>query len=487
MSKQIEGKLVAHDRHQFELKLGYNLEPDRKRNKFNVELFLFIPRSLGINRDTYLKSEFYEDIQSYIRFRTPVFTCEEIANRHNPVSPLSKTHRLIDEKAGDKKIIAEIKLFACAFRVSIRNQVTAIRRHIKTQAFDEMVEDISSLCAGIDECLSSFRTLEPKLDSGGFDEDVKISFRHADEFIGIAIDGLLNSLNNTLHSSFLDKGVTEQTTALLRSLIEKEYEYRKAKGFATYEENSDNELFLHRKSILKKLVTGILFLTTHTMEGSLVARDLIFAISAGIAMIIATVVTLWAGQKWGSTSIPFVLAIVIGYMAKDRIKDWLKYLFSRKMTRWFSDYKTDILDPASGRPIGSCRHAFSFLAESQVPANVMKLRRQELPPDFWLPEDIIKYEKSVELNPMQILKTHASRRDITDIIRYNIHDFLERMDEPFEIRTALDPKSGETKQFRFARTYHVNLILKLQNELRRIRLIMNQNGINRIEEVVQED
>jgi hypothetical protein len=251
----------------------------------------------------------------------------------------------------------------------------------------------------------------------------------------------------------------------------------------TYKKDGENELFLYRKGVLKKIVTSILFLNTHTEESLTVAKDLGFAIAAGIAMFIFVVLTIWAGQRWSTTSIPFAAVLIFGYILKDRIKDWCKLLFSSNMTKWFSDYKTEILDPATGDKIGTCRHAFSFLTEKKVPHEVLRLRRRTTPPDFWLAEDVLKYEKEVILKPGPILRAHARMRDVTDIIRFDVNRFLERMDEPFEARRALDPSTLETEDFACARVYHVNLILKLGDHLRRMRLVVDQNGIKRIEEI----
>jgi hypothetical protein len=268
-------------------------------------------------------------------------------------------------------------------------------------------------------------------------------------------------------------------------LIKSEFDYRKNKGYAIYTTDSENELFLYRKGILKKIITNILFLNTHTEESLTNVKELIFAMAAGIAMVIFVFVSFWAGQRWSASSIPFALALVLGYIVKDRFKDWFKILFSNKMTRWFADLKTDILDPATDDKIGVCRQAFSFLSKTDIPKQILLTRRQNTSEEFWIPEDIIKYEKDVTLFPKHILKSHTRRRDVTDIIRFNVHQFLERMDEPFEIRRALDTQTEELVEFKCARVYHVNLMLKLEDELRRIRLVLNQNGIVRIEEVKQ--
>jgi len=154
------------------------------------------------------------------------------------------------------------------------------------------------------------------------------------------------------------------------------------------------------------------------------------------------------------------------------------------MTRWFADYKVDIMDPANDAKIGVCKQAFSFISESKVPPKILEMRKHGTPHHFWIEEEIIKYEKDVILNPSAILKAHTRMRGVTDIIRFNMHRFLERMDEPYERRKALDPATREILDFKFARTYHIVLVLKLDEDIRKVRIYLNQNGILKIEEAI---
>ncbi len=483
MPQRIEGKFAAHDRHHFELKLGYTLNPELSVNKYNIELYLFSPKSLGMNHLTYSKEEFFGDIQGYIRFKTPAFTFDELLNGADQRSPLILIERLLDTAPDRKRLIAELKLFACTMRVALRNSVTQMRRRIRKGDTENLREDLAVTCSSLNKCLSRFRGLATRFENPAIHKDVHTAFRHVDEFICIVVDALLNSFHNTTLDSELNSKLVRELNDMLIPIISEEFEYRKKNDYVIYKKDSENELFLYRKSVLKKIITSILFLNTHTEESLTVAKDLGFAIAAGIAMFIFVALTIWAGQRWSASSIPFATVLVLGYVLKDRIKDWCKLLFSNNMTKWFSDYKTEVVDPATGDKIGTCKHAFSFLTEKKVPREVMRLRRHTTPSDFWLTEDVLKYEKEVILKPGPILRAHARMRDVTDIIRFDVDRFLDRMDEPFETRRALNPGTLETEDFTCARVYHINIVLKLEDHLRRMRLVLDQNGIKRIEEV----
>ena len=74
----IESRVEAHDSQQFEVKLDYSIDPEKKQNQYRIEAYLFIPRSLGINRETYSTKHFFRDIQSYIRFKTPQISIPDL-------------------------------------------------------------------------------------------------------------------------------------------------------------------------------------------------------------------------------------------------------------------------------------------------------------------------------------------------------------------------------------------------------------------------
>ena len=73
----IQERIKIHDRHQFEIKHVYPLSSQNGRAlRYTVELYLFIPQSLDINPASRRKEEFYRDLQSRIRWPTPVCLLE---------------------------------------------------------------------------------------------------------------------------------------------------------------------------------------------------------------------------------------------------------------------------------------------------------------------------------------------------------------------------------------------------------------------------
>jgi hypothetical protein len=247
--------------------------------------------------------------------------------------------------------------------------------------------------------------------------------------------------------------------------------------------------------VLKKFISNVLYLNTEISEWEGLSQ-IPLVIAAGFAMLFAAVVTLFAQNRYTTNSIPFIVVVVVSYVFKDRLKDWLKLFLSRGLVRWTADRKIRIRDPYSGRVIGNLKEAFSFSDESRIPASILYCRQVDnitSVDEEGKPERIIKYEKEVSLLPARISRFHERRRDLNDIMRLNIDDFLKQADDPVVDYLHLDPATGELQHVQCQRVYHVNIVFTYRSidakkqsaeRMERIRLVFNRDGIVRLDQVV---
>ena len=63
----IEIDTRIHDRYSIELKVGFVTRKKLRMNDFSLAMWFFVPGSLDINRATYPKDMFYQDVKSNIR------------------------------------------------------------------------------------------------------------------------------------------------------------------------------------------------------------------------------------------------------------------------------------------------------------------------------------------------------------------------------------------------------------------------------------
>ena len=92
MPNAVLRRVAVHDRYQLELKLGYPLTHGQA-TRYRIDTYIFAPQSLGITEMTYPRSDFYRDIQHYMRMKTPRFQLEQLVS--DQTSPLCQSEELL--------------------------------------------------------------------------------------------------------------------------------------------------------------------------------------------------------------------------------------------------------------------------------------------------------------------------------------------------------------------------------------------------------
>ena len=105
---------------------------------------------------------------------------------------------------------------------------------------------------------------------------------------------------------------------------------------------------------------------------------------------------------------------------------------------------------------------------------------------------MFKYKKEILLYPDVIIKSHDRLRDLNDIMRFNIRELVGQADDSSVDYPYVDPVTGELRVAACARVYHLNMVIKytyfdkdkkVNIHYERIRIVLNKDGIVRLEEV----
>lgn len=512
----IEGTFSYHDRHQFEVKLDYTVDPRRRKNDYCVEVYFFIPRAMHINAETYSRAHFYQDIQGYIRFKTPHIGLEKLIDDENGYSPLNRLKDpLAKLRAGhpdrglSRGVINEMKMFSCIFRSMVRNYCALLLNELdqrgdlspgQVRSFEfDVVPASEKFLDDMERCLDAFRDLRSDLLAPPVPDSVRHAYEYVNEMLSISVSEGLNELLSGLEAFSEESTSGERLVQRVRELVITEDSYRRDTGYASVivpDDPSKNESYRYRRGVLKKFCSNILFLRTNTREVAKGTREMLLAFAAGIAMVVATGISIWASTKYRLNSLPFLVIVVMGYMLKDRTKEWLRGYFAKGLSRWLVDHKLSIVDPGTGETIGVCGETFAFIPFQSVPPEVKRVRNMDRLTTIeheGKPEEIIRYEKTVQLNGRKIMAIQNRRSDINDIVRFNISAFLTRLDDPYTKVLYLEPKSGQQKRVTCAKVYHLNVVFRFRTHdekgnanytHNRIRIILDKTGIRRIERTV---
>ncbi len=476
---KIKDTVKRHDQLAFEMKLEFPAPNDvKKPQDYKVEMYLFVPQSLDVNKQNYTKHNFYRALKTNIRLTTPEYLLRKIINgKTNPYVVLLKSVENLMEVQNQETIAnfeVESKRFCSIFGSSLRHLIGQINASPKTEDKRILVDEFIGQSEGIRE---KYKQLREKITLLGNNEVNKL-FEVTDEYQSLLLEKHIYILVESLKKG---KECNDQIEQLI-NLAYAETRYRKKKGYLSIVgAKRANQDVLHRNSMLKKFVESNLFLNTDTRREAVFVEQLLFAIAAGIAMVFATGVAFLSRMMYGQLSLPFFIALVVSYMFKDRIKELLRLYLDKKHKKFFSDYKTYIFNPEKKR-IGELKESFHFVKKKNLPDDIIETRKKIQKTDL----DIeIKTEKVMLFrNQIRLFKGQGDGFEgVTQILRYNIWDLTFKMDDP-EKEVYYVKKSG-LKQINVERVYHLNLVMRYSVDensvIKAYRIIASKKGIKRIE------
>jgi hypothetical protein len=494
------GELIRrHDDYQFEVKLGYDLSPEKRKDRYAVEYFFFLPENLDVNESTYTKNQFYRDMLLYIRFMAPDLSLVQLADPSDERSPLRKIRTKLDACRADPTpynatvLDYELKLMACILKDALGDSHRALKRALGVNGgapprAGETTEAILSRdLAAARRAAEGFRTFRSEFEESSPFERLRSTYAFVDEYLSLLLEGRAHQMLQALQRAD-DRKTAERWTPAVAGLIRDEVEYRRKRAFPSLVDPSkDNEVLVFRLSVLKKFVASALHLSVRTEKEGAGIDHLGMALGSGVAMIFYTAVAFYYQKVYGAFSLSFFLAVVVGYMFRDRIKAVAEAYFLRFRSDRVMDLSTDITDPFTEEKIGECRELVHFIPEKRVDPEVLVLRNRDHITEIentWRSEKVLHYVKEITLFPGK--KYRGSRKTaLTDIARFNLRSFLMKMDEP---RSDLFILRGDRSEaVAGARVYHVNLVIKFTGAARiryeRVRLVLDQDGIKRLEPV----
>jgi len=484
-----EKNVKMHDQFQFELKLGYKIKK-KKKTSYDIDIYYFIPDNLGINPQTYSKTIFYKDLHSNIRFKTPTLLLRQISDLQ--VSPFLLLRQSIEklitkrDKPATRDFEYYVKMVCNIIKSALRDHTEFIEKSSdidKKQLVEEFINESAKIA-------QEYRNLKPLINVPTTSDKALAIFRFGDEYISQNIDFYGCSLLKQLEK-FTSKELAKLKIQLIQ-LVKTEADYRISCNYHASPgegKKEENEMLIYRRGVLKKYIGSVLFLDTDVKPEGKFIEQFFVGTAAGLSMVFATVVAFLAQKKFGNFTLPLFAMLVVSYIFKDRIKELTRLYFLKKLNKSMFDHKTGIFSDEKQK-IGICKEAINFIKESQLPNNIKNIRKKEHITEIenrWKGEEIILYRRQVHLYSKKLKSVYKkfNIEGVNDIIRFNIFRFLNKMDNPSKKIYTL--KDDKVQVIEGKRTYHVNLIIKISREekveLKRVRLILSRNGIERIDQI----
>jgi len=296
-----------------------------------------------------------------------------------------------------------------------------------------------------------------------------------------------------------DRRYNGETGKLFFSLLENEKFRRKEENFQLILKDGakEKEQYIYFMGQYKKIIASVLYLEIIREKANQKYIQMIGGTAAFAASVLYFYLMLMVSRSFAINSLPFILALSIGYVFKDRLKEITKLILNPKVLSYFPDHITQILDHSEKLkvPLGEIREKMFYTDRDKADPVVMAMRDKTRPTVFlpeYAPEDMMVYQKEIIINTEAIRERHTRTINITDIMRFNIRKFLDKMDEPNQNIYYYHQDDGAYSTTG-DRTYHINMVIKYskhrqkRDQLRyeRYRIVADKFGIRRIEFVEQ--
>jgi hypothetical protein len=351
---------------------------------------------------------------------------------------------------------------------------------------------IDEMIAESEKIGTRYRSLYTDFNMPYVRKEVFLAHLFVDEYISLLIEESATELFKVLTVHYHGDDHT-QYGKRLNEIVSKETEHRISRGYGSIlKVGDDNETYEYRSSIIKKYVSGVLHLSIDAQREGKAMEQILLAFAAGISMFFATAVAFYFQSVYGSFTFPAFVALIVGYMFKDRIKQLGQTLFAGKLQANLYDHRIHIKTLDGKYKLAVLREKIAFLKESEISPEVRSARQRD--PFAELDNDqqgetIICHTKDIVLNTHLFRKGFAGlpkTSGLNDIIRYNIHRYLHNMDDPVVDQLLLH--DGKLTVVPSQKVYHLNFVSQYsssssRNEkiYKRMRLVLNRLGIKRIE------
>lgn len=521
----IELNVRASAKTQLELTARFRLrnrgdKPFTLPETYGIDAYFVLPTRMHLSASTYPIANFYQDFVAVLRLREPKIFYKSYFSRPGTYlnSPLFQIEQYLAETSSGKRFenadfyLREVKMFALSFeryvqkRTERAEEIIARRRIVEaagkgdSQALVERYDYFRRVL----KVFRYWRRIVTKAEElpKDFLADLKDTIRFADEFcLKVFLRAVLKLLSSLQNSTFPDGPLYQSTERRLLAYHRLLVATCRRSGYVTASGEDSihvREQMLFHYGWLKRRINAALYLNLRTKP--------LFSFQKHVgAMVAAAIAGAWAGllslMMNGSLGLGgkglvsqnatiIVLALTLGYVLKDRIKELGRDRF-KNFFNLLPDHVNEITYAGEGRDerpltIGEISET-AYFTEKTEDADIQAFFR-----DFYIDltgnngekKLVIRYIQTYTPNPRTIAELPSSMDHLHETMRYDIESLVSRLDSPFQDTLLL--KDGKVEKVVTPKNYSIGLVLKLSHsaadqKLVTLKVVINRGGIQRIE------
>lgn len=490
--------IKQRDRYSVEIKARYLIdETTLSRDGYGLRAYFFFPQPFGISSSTYDSQNFFHQLKLYLRFNTPVFSISELLEPLSDSSPLIRIEKMVhaylaEDGALDRDaFVYESKLLGSIYKSILRELLHQTRERDGSHDAAQVgsAADLDRAVKSVHAVARRFHEVIERLEQ--CDEIGAELMQHAymiDEHLSLLLERHLTSILNVYES-----GRREDLYERIVKVLLKEEKYRAKRGYpsrpSSIEHRGQFEEYVYREKMLKKYASEVLFFDVDRRDTAKRGEHLLYAVAAGVAMAIATSIAFFGQTRFGNVSISLFVVLVVGYMLKDRVKEFFRDLLKRRLGPHLNDRKARIFDRLHRKRLATVSERAYYVGESKLDPAIRALRNRgyfEKTLSSQEQEQILLYAKKLNLNARNFASVHRRVNGVADINIIDLEPFLQHLSAQYGLVPTIENKK-RVRLHRVKRIYHLNLIVAYESPQGRIagrfRLIVDAQGIKRIESV----
>ena len=457
-------RVQKHDRYQLELKFEY-LSSSTGTSDVELDLWLLLPPVFGVSSGMYTSHQVYSDLRTYTRLKTPRFNISEMLTQSD--SPLTVLELFLQSQIhlSQKQIRQEMKLFGgIARRLFLNNPskdvdlyITLIERwrFIALRLFDANLKPKTLKCVKIiDELISNYWEV------------------------------------------YLIERFEESSEGLYQKHLQEELDYRKSQSYYLFQEDCKDQYLFHYGN-LTKYVNTVLFLQSKPDRFTEWIRHAALGMAAGLAMIWALFVQIYALIEYGvnldsqmslSLILTFVGIGIFSYILKDRIKATSGRWLSDQVSKRLPDRNRLYSISEEHAPMAEISERVNILQEASLPEDVLERYQafKEWNPYFLFAADVLHYQRHIQMYSKKASRQFSRFQGIVEIHRFHIWNWIKVLAEPQKDIKVMTEEGG-IHYCEAPRVYTVNLLCRVKKagvaSYQLVRVLMNSRGIIAIEQI----
>ncbi|MBL9045380.1 MAG: hypothetical protein JNM83_27470 [Myxococcales bacterium] len=480
--------------------------PRGPERTYTLDAYFFFPQSFGVSPTSYSMSDFYRDASIRMRLHSPTVLLADLADLNSPRNPGTMLRQqlpllLTDDAPRASALVKLAQLYSAEVAAAAATEVEVLRslvgqaRHSPADR-QRLVESLEKATSHMLKALGSMHRLRAKVAAFAAlqPKEVPQALAFAEEYVSAVIDLKLADLAELIEGLAELRDGTGTATRLrvrLGRTIEQVNRYRLDQGFATPWGDAP-EYYSYRIGRLKNTLERALFIDTRQADSDPFYRNSAAMVAAGLAATWATLaqVPLLNYELARDHQGLLLTFAVVAYVLKDRIKEWTRQSLSSRILRWDHDRQLvfDTLEEVGfGSIAGRARERVRFIAESQVPPDVLALRllNRTVRGVTSESEQILHYHRQLVLGAGR--SPVPAGFAVQDLLRLSLAEVLTRLDDPVSRVRFYDYQTGRFRTVEIPQVYHLNVLLVAfdhttgQKTLSRTRVVSTRKGILRLD------